>query len=159
MFTNQSFRYKVLEYAKTEVKSPAPLSEKRKKYLDLVDLGPNENYCVAFVYWCYEQTAKFFGTVNPMLKTGRTSSLYTFAEDHNLFVEQPEIGDIYIKYNKGHTALILHSNPAYKTKKTRTIEGNTAIYKDLDGDGKRDDEVWGLFERNKDLSKAFFIRL
>ncbi|HVE57941.1 MAG TPA: hypothetical protein VNB22_14000 [Pyrinomonadaceae bacterium] len=159
MFTNQSFRYKVIEYAQKEYKSPESLSEKKEKYLRIIGLGSNHNYCVAFVYWCYEQAAKFFGITNPMLKTGKTGTLYTFAETHNLFVEQPEIGDIYIKYNKEHTGLIQFSNPNYKTKKTKTIEGNTYVLRDLDGDGERDDRLWGLHERNKDLSEAYFIRL
>jgi hypothetical protein len=159
MFTNQSFRYKVIEYAQKEYKSPKPLSEKKAKYLSAVNLNPPEDYCVAFVYWCYEQAANFFGITNPMLKTGSTGNLYAFAETHKLFVEQPETGDIYIKSNKGHTGLIQFSNPNYKTKRTRTIEGNTYELRALDEDKKRDDKVWGLHESNKDLKKAYFIRL
>jgi hypothetical protein len=159
MFTNQSFRYKVIEYAQNEYKSSKPLSEKKAKYLRAINLNPGHDYCVAFVYWCYEQTANLFGITNPMLKTGKTSNLYTFADTHGLFVDQPEIGDIYIKSNKRHTGLIQFSNPNFKTTKPKPVEGNTYELRDLDGDKKRDDRLWGLHESNKDLSKAHFVRL
>jgi hypothetical protein len=160
MFTNSTFRYKVIEFAKQENRTLArTMPEKIKKYTDAVGLGQGADYCVAFVYWCYEQAASTLGvSYNPMPKTGSSGELYRFAKTHNLFVEQPEIGDIYIRSDKGHTGLIREPNPNFAKKKTKTIEGNTYILKNIDEDDDRE-KVWGVHERDKDLKKAYFIRL
>lgn len=160
MFTNETFRYKVIEIANQENYTlTKTMSEKIKKYTDAVGVSAGSDYCVAFVYWCYEQAARVMGVgYNPMPKTASTGELYKFAENNNLFVKEPRLGDIYIRSDKGHTGLIRESNPKFANSDTRTIEGNTYILKNIDEDDDRE-KVWGVHKRKKDLKNAYFLRL
>lgn len=158
MFTNQTFRNKVIEIALNETYVRAKTHrEQIMKYLEAVNINFYTNYCVAFVYWCYQNTANNLGyNYNPMLMTGSTGELYTFAKRHDLFVDDPQLGDIYISKKKKHIGLVIK----YNGKASRTVEGNTFVLIDEDGDGERDDKLWGVHERkSKNLTEAYFIRL
>lgn len=150
MLTDQIFRHVVIEVAKCEDKTlTKTMPEKIQKYRDAVGLGAGANWCAAFVYWCYESASWLLGRYNPMLKTGSCGRLYRFAEEYNLFVASPEMGDIYIAGEKDHAGLILEANPDFATTKTHTVEGNTWV----------GDYVWGVHKRKRDLKDAYFIRL
>jgi len=125
------------------------MPEKIKRYTDLIGARQGSDWCVAFVYWCYNKASGELGVGNPMIKTGSTGKLYKFADQKNLFVESPASGDLYISKKKSHTGMIAFSNPDFSNSKTKTIEGNTWT----------GDRVWGVHERKKNLAEAYFIRL
>jgi hypothetical protein len=158
VFTSEPFRNKVIEIARGETYVRAKNHHDQiMEYLDEVGINFYTNYCVAFVYWCYQRTVEHFGYYyNPMLMTASTGELYRFAERHSLFVDNPKFGDIYISKKKNHTGLVIK----YNGKASRTVEGNTFVLIDEDGDGERDDKLWGVHERKaKNLEEAHFIRL
>lgn len=148
MFTSEIFRHKVIEIARGETYVRAKTHrEQILKYLEAVGVNYYTNYCVAFVYWCYQNTSDNFGyNYNPMPITGSTGKLYNFAKRCGLFVDDPQYGDIYISGKKNHTGLVIK----YNGKTSKTVEGNTYI----------GDHIWGVHERqSKDLTEAYFIRL
>lgn len=95
-----------------------------EKYLASIGLGPGYAWCMAFVYWCYEQAADKMGRQNPMLKTGGV--LLQWKQRKEKFrALTPQPGDIFIMdYGKGtgHTGIVEKVN---EDGTVDTIEGNT----------------------------------
>jgi len=89
-------------------------------YLKSVGINFPASWCMAFVYWCFEQISN---GKNPLVKSGGVLYCWNNAKA-NRVVGEPQIGDIFIMdYGKGlgHTGLV------YKIDETfiYTIEGNT----------------------------------
>lgn len=102
------------------------------KYLKSVGLNPGFPWCMAFVYWCYNQAAQESGVSNFLIRTAGV--LHQWNEQQPLrkivldkVLKNPAIiqpGAVFIMdYGKGtgHTGLVEKINGSY----IETIEGNT----------------------------------
>lgn len=90
-------------------------------YLKSVSILFPASWCMAFVYWCFEQASK--GAPNPLIKTGGVLMAWNKA-DKKYKVTECQPGDIFIMdFGKGlgHTGIVekVDENFIY------TIEGNT----------------------------------
>ncbi|SNB11000.1 CHAP domain-containing protein [Flavobacterium psychrophilum] len=118
-------------------------------YLKSVGLGQGYSWCMAFVYWCVNQSAVKTGFKNPLKKTGGVMDQYNSRP--LLCTHLPQAGDVFIMdFGKGlgHTGIVekVIGNIIY------TIEGNT------NDDGSREGYKVCRRKRNKKTIKAF-IRL
>jgi len=114
---------KALEIAETQM---GIIEEKNnsgphvEKYLASVGLGKGNPWCMAFVYWCCQQS---LGARNPLVKTGGV--LRQWHEiDPRLKVKEPKKGDIFFMDfgdGKGHTGFVLEDGQ----KSFSTVEGNS----------------------------------
>jgi hypothetical protein len=89
-------------------------------YLKSVGISFPASWCMAFVYWCFEQNAK---GKNPLVKTGGVL-LHWNTADKKFRVAEPQIGDIFIMdFGKGlgHTGIVESVDGNY----VHTIEGNS----------------------------------
>ncbi len=91
-----------------------------KEYLASVGINFPASWCMAFVYWCFEQT----GQANPLIKTGGVLNAWNTADKKHRVVGDPQPGDIFImNFGKGlgHTGIVekVDANFIY------TIDGNT----------------------------------
>jgi len=90
-------------------------------YLASVKIGFPASWCMAFVYWCYEQVSN---GKNPLVKTGGVLHAWNEADKKYRVVGEPLAGDIFImNFGKGlgHTGIVekVDENFVY------TIDGNT----------------------------------
>lgn len=91
-----------------------------KDYLKAVGINFPASWCMAFVYWCFDQVAE---GKNPLIKTGGVLHAWNTA-DKQFRVTDCQAGDIFIMdFGKGlgHTGIVekVDENFIY------TIEGNT----------------------------------
>lgn len=89
-----------------------------KKYLASVGINFPASWCMAFVYWCYNQT----GLPNPLVKTGGVLNAWNKATANR--VKTPEPGDIFIMdFGKGlgHTGIVEKVDATF----IYTVEGNS----------------------------------
>ena len=89
-------------------------------YLKAVGINFPASWCMAFVYWCFEQC----GPNNPLVKTGGVLNAWSTADRKYRVVGDPQPGDIFImNFGKGlgHTGIVekVDTNFIY------TIDGNT----------------------------------
>lgn len=89
-------------------------------YLKSVGINFPASWCMAFVYWCFEQC----GPGNPLVKTGGVLNAWNTADKKYRVVGDPQPGDIFImNFGKGlgHTGIVekVDANFIY------TIDGNT----------------------------------
>lgn len=92
-----------------------------KNYLASVGLNFPAAWCMAFVYWCFDQVSK---PNNPLIKSGGVLHCWNKADKKYRVVGEPQKGDIFIMdYGKGlgHTGIVLD----IKDNLIHTIEGNT----------------------------------
>lgn len=94
-----------------------------EKYLASVDLPPGNSWCMAFVYWNFEQAAEAMGRQNPLLKTGGVLLQWQKRKDQFRALT-PQPGDIFIMdFGKGlgHTGIVekVDDDLVY------TVEGNS----------------------------------
>jgi len=80
---------KALEFAVSQigVMERPPGSNKGKEveeYLASVGLGGGFAWCMAFVYWCYNQAAKELNIANPVFKTGGVLKHWEEARNNNI---------------------------------------------------------------------------
>jgi len=88
-------------------------------YLKSVGIGFPASWCMAFVYWCFNQTGK----TNPLIKTGGVLRSWNEA-DKKYRVTTPKPGDIFIMdFGKGlgHTGIVEKTDGTF----IYTIEGNS----------------------------------
>jgi hypothetical protein len=95
------------------------------EYLKSIGLDPGYAWCMAFMYWCFEQAADAMGRQNPMYKTGGVLLQWKMRKD-KFRATTPQPGDIYIMdFGKGtgHTGIVKEV-----TEKGTIIgvEGNTS---------------------------------
>lgn len=91
-----------------------------KDYLKSVGIDFPAAWCMAFVYWCFDQAAP---GKNPLIKTAGVLSAWNKA-DKKYRVTQPQPGDIFIMdFGKGlgHTGIVEKADDTF----IYTIEGNT----------------------------------
>lgn len=90
-----------------------------KSYLASVGIGFPASWCMAFVYWCFNQV----GGINPLVKTGGVLNAYNTA-DKKYRIADPQAGDIFIMdFGKGlgHTGIIEKVDATF----IYTVEGNS----------------------------------
>lgn len=95
-----------------------------QSYLASVGITFPAAWCMAFVYWCFQQAAQKTGTANPLFKTGGVMHQYRQKQPTN-GRSQPQAGDVFIMdYGKGlgHTGIVESVN---NDGTVNTIEGNT----------------------------------
>lgn len=93
-----------------------------KDYLASVGITFPASWCMAFVYWCFNEACK--GQNNPLVKTGGVLAQWNKSDKKYRVVDDVQAGDIFIMdYGKGlgHTGIVdkVDDNFIY------TIEGNT----------------------------------
>jgi len=113
-----------LEVAKTQIgKCENPLGSNWgtpvKDYLKSVGINFPASWCMAFVYWCFNQNG-----INPLIKSGGVLHCWNEADKKYRVVGEPQLGDIFIMdFGKGlgHTGIVekVDANFIY------TIEGNS----------------------------------
>jgi len=113
-----------LEVAKTQIgKCENPLGSNWgtpvKDYLKSVGINFPASWCMAFVYWCYNQNG-----LTPLIKSGGVLHCWNNADKKYRVVGEPQLGDIFIMdFGKGlgHTGIVekVDANFIY------TIEGNS----------------------------------
>jgi hypothetical protein len=92
-----------------------------KDYLASVGINFPASWCMAFVYWCFDQVSN--KGANPLVKSGGVLNCWNNAKANRVLGE-PQVGDIFIMdFGKGlgHTGIVLDVNENY----IHTIEGNT----------------------------------
>ncbi|THU34237.1 CHAP domain-containing protein [Niastella caeni] len=95
-----------------------------EKYLAAVGLGPGYAWCMAFVYWCFNEASDKMARKNPLYLTGGVLDQWRRRKDQFRGVT-PQPGDVFIMdYGKGtgHTGLVEKVN---EDGTIDTIEGNT----------------------------------
>lgn len=122
-----TLQQKALEIAKTQLGVHEVGKDNHgpevEKYLKSVGLGPGYSWCMAFVYWCYNEASKALAVANPMKKTGGVMMQWHERSSKYGHVH-PQPGDIFIMdYGKGlgHTGIVEKCD----ADKIYTIEGNT----------------------------------
>jgi hypothetical protein len=127
-----------------------------EKYLKSVGLGKGYSWCMAFVYWCFEEAAKDLNVENPLVKTGGVLKGWNNSKGTKILAkntkENPELvkpGQIFIidhGRGYGHTGIVKAVNGGFMT----TIEGNTNNNHTREGIG-----VFELTRKIKDINKGF----
>jgi hypothetical protein len=101
-----------------------------RTYLSAVDINQPDKWCVAFVFWCFEQASNLIGAKNPMKKTASTTELYDYGKKSggllkNLSEVRP--GDIMVLLkpiqSNRHTGLVIEVDPKVGIV---TMEGNSS---------------------------------
>lgn len=119
---------KALEIAKTQIgvqEEPKGSNSGKQvnEYLKSVGLNPGFSWCMAFVYWCFNNASKELKIVNPLIKTGGVLAHWNKAVI-KYRVTDPEPGDIFIMdFGKGlgHTGIVESVDKGV----IHTIEGNS----------------------------------
>lgn len=97
----------------------------------LADAGVNfaAAWCMAFMYWCFDQASKGMGIVNPLTKTASVSHAwqvaYSIHKSNDMPGFVPQVGDVFImefQAGGGHTGIVETVNA---DGSLGTIEGNT----------------------------------
>jgi hypothetical protein len=91
-------------------------------YLRSVGLGKGYSWCMAFVYWCVQQSSVKTAIKNPLKKTAGVLDQYNSRPA--LVVKTPQPGDIFIMdlgKGLGHTGIV----EKVENDLIHTIEGNT----------------------------------
>ncbi|WP_395974261.1 CHAP domain-containing protein [Chryseobacterium cucumeris] len=94
-----------------------------KSYLGSVGINFPAAWCMAFVYWCFNEAAKGLNVKNPAIKTGGVLAAWNKA-DKTIKSSTPAIGSVFIMdfgKGQGHTGLVEKFDSQY----IYTIEGNT----------------------------------
>lgn len=119
---------KILAIAKSqvglqEIPKGSNWGEHVKKYLSSVGINFPASWCMAFVYWCYRESARELNVINPLFKTGGVLSQWNKT---NVLKKRtvPERGDIFIMDfggGLGHTGIVTK----VEGPNIHTIEGNS----------------------------------
>lgn len=95
-----------------------------KAYLLSVGLNFPASWCMAFVYWCFNEAARELGVKNPLIKTGGVLHSWNKSAKAFKVVGEPQPGDIFIMNyggGLGHTGIV----EKVDTSVVHTIDGNT----------------------------------
>jgi hypothetical protein len=102
------------------------------RYLASVGLGTGFYWCMAFVYWCFQEGAKELRQANPAVKTGGVLKQWNQSTGRKILspqaIQNPSLikpGHIFIMDfggGKGHTGLVFKVEGG----NIRTIEGNSS---------------------------------
>lgn len=144
----------VIETAKTqigiqEVPKGSNAGPEVEIYLKSVGLNKGNAWCMAFVYWVTNESAKKLGIVNPLMKTAGV--LTQWNNRPAMRVKIPQSGDVFIMdfgKGQGHTGFVSQVLP---NGIIETIEGNTNT------DGSR--EGYAVCKRTRKISSCIgFLR-
>lgn len=115
------------------------------KYLGSVGLREGLPWCMAFVYYVFDEFSKKLGSANPLPKTGGVkyhwdkapADLKITADQVRRDIKLLRPGQIFMMSRAGgkglgHTGIVINVDPAKKT--FTTIEGNTSDQKSGEGD-------------------------
>lgn len=123
------------------------------EYLASVGLNQPDLWCMAFVYWCFQQGAGIAGVTNSLKKTASCSQLYSWASGNGKLVTTPQRGDIFLV--RGGANGRTHQHTGIVTSVTggsiATIEGNT------NNDGSSNGI--GVFRRTRTSVNLDFVRV
>lgn len=129
----------VIRIANTQlgVREDPPNSNRGKdvaKYLKSVGLDANSghySWCMAFVYWCFNEAYNKLGKPNPLVKTGGVLRQWNETKNKKIkkadAINNPSLikpGFVFIRNHgggKGHTGIVVSVNGGY----IETIEGNS----------------------------------
>lgn len=121
--------------------------------------APSKAWCCAFVYWCFDETARQMGRANPMVRTAGCLDHWNRAPQRGArrvtagrAASNPELiapGAVFIidsGRGLGHTGLVERVAGGF----IHTIEGNTDPTQSRDGGG-----VYRLTRKIADINKGF----
>lgn len=94
-----------------------------KDYLASVGINFPASWCMAFMYWCFRESARKLNTINSAIKTGGVLAAWNKA-DTKIKSSKPSIGSVFIMdfgHGLGHTGIV----EKFDEKFIYTIEGNT----------------------------------
>jgi hypothetical protein len=138
------------QLGKQEVPKGSNAGPDVEKYLKAVGLGKGYSWCMAFVFWCFEQSAIQLSIGCPLKKTAGVLDQWN-SIDAYFKKTVPMPGDVFIMdfgQGKGHTGIVLKVHQW----QVETIEGNT------NDDGSR--EGYKVCKRVRDISTIKgFIRV
>lgn len=105
-------------------------------YQACVGIDAGESYCMAFIYWCFDQAAKWLVVNNPLYRTGRVLEQLAEREDFKVPAEDvPQPGDIgIIKLSATHGHCYIVRAPA-EAGCVLSVEGNTNDDGSANGNG------------------------
>jgi CHAP domain len=105
-------------------------------YLACVGLNEPSSWCMAFVYWCFNEACEVLNiSPNPLTKTGLVVHAWQIAYPYHKITANPQSGDIFIMdfgNGHGHTGIV-ESIDSDGT--LHTIEGNTDVTGSPEGIG------------------------
>lgn len=108
-------------------------------YLASVGIMEPASYCMAGIYWCFDQACKQLGISNPLTKTGAVLHAWEVAfpahKSINIAGFTPQLGDIFIMdfgMGNGHAGIVETVNP---DSSLITIEFNTDLTGSREGIG------------------------
>ena len=127
-FNHLSFSDRVISIARSqidfrEIPRGSNWGKHVKKYLNSTGIDFPAAWCMAFVYWVYEQASKEMGIDNPLYKTAHVLTQWN-KTPKELRSETPVRGSVFIKDyggGRGHTGIVERVNGDI----IHTIEGNT----------------------------------
>lgn len=106
-------------------------------YLKSTGLGKGYSWCMAFVYWCYQNAADKLNVKNPLKKTaGVLDQWHSSPKDWQIWASsknKPMVGDIFIMdfgKGQGHTGIV---TKVLADGSVETIEGNANSYGSREG--------------------------
>lgn len=135
----------VSQIGNEEIPRGSNWGEHVQKYLASVDVDFPAAWCMAFIYWCVEESGIRVsdgtgGLKNPLVKTAgvlrqwnEVASQFPLSVHKKMKVSSPQPGDIFIMdhgHGLGHAGFIESIDP---DGLIRTIEGNTNDEGDRDG--------------------------
>jgi len=118
----EALKVAITQIGKTENPVGSNWGTPVKDYLKSVGINFPASWCMAFIYWCFNQSKK--DAINPLVKTGGVLMAWNTADKKNKVTDNPQAGDIFIMdYGKGlgHTGIVEKTDPTF----IYTIEGNT----------------------------------
>lgn len=119
---NNALQIAITQLDKAEVPIGSNWGPTVKAYLNSVGINFPASWCMAFVYWTFNEAAKQLSVQNPLVKTGGVLAHYNKASKFR--VKDPQAGDIFIMdfgNGLGHTGLV----ESVQGDVIHTIEGNT----------------------------------
>lgn len=127
-----------------------------EKYLARVGLGKGYSWCMAFVYWSFDEAAKSLQQANPLVKTGGVLKGWNEANCKKILAKDSKANPSLVKPGQifiidhgrgyGHTGIVVEVNGGF----IQTIEGNTNNTHSREGVG-----VFRLTRKIKDINKGF----
>jgi hypothetical protein len=110
-----------------------------------------EAWCMKFVYWCFEQTARRLNSKNPMPPLFGAPTFENWARASRKLVTTPALGDVFVKESR-HGGLV--TGLAIPGGTFPSVEGNTWAKSDF---AHRREGVYVL--QNEKTLKCTFARL
>jgi hypothetical protein len=124
MIGTKAIEVAITQLGKEEVPRGSNWGPSVQAYLKSVGITFPASWCMAFVYWTFNEAAKQLGVTNPLVKTGGVLNHWNSASKAVKVVANPQAGDIFIMdfgTGLGHTGIV----ERVEGDELHTIEGNT----------------------------------